>query len=57
MNILKKIRDSFAVNDRDLKIGTPTNLERRVHVGINDEGLLVGVPPDWEEFLKKNNIK
>ena len=39
------------------EIGAPFGISHNIHVGFdNDAGTFVGLPPAWQEWLKKSNI-
>lgn len=60
MNGIKKILQKTK-SSKDLvkinSIGEPTGVNHHIHVTHVPNLGLTGLPPEWEEILKKNNIK
>lgn len=40
-----------------LEIGKPSNVNHNLHVTVDMNKNFVGLPPEWEAILKKENIK
>lgn len=44
-------------SEKSLEISEPSNVNHNYHVTVDQDKKFVGLPPEWEDILVKNNIK